>query len=146
MSLASIAVFARFQRSAASLGVALTAFLYSITASGNFPFWTYSSPRWVCFATSSSGELEQAVRKAANRQRQPNRPVLRGIHIPSRVFFTRRNGGVIIAILPPKRSENNSRKTFVFIYEMVSGSFPFLQKWYHYGNMLGPGGPGIQPC
>src|SRR3970040_2299165 len=86
MSLASIAVFASFQRSAASLGVALTAFLYSITASGNFPFWTYSSPRWVCFATSSSGELEQAVRKAANRQRQPNRPVLPGIH-PLQGFF-----------------------------------------------------------
>jgi len=59
---------------------------------------------------------------------------------PPRFLFTRQNGGVIIAILTPKRSESNSRKIFVFIYEMVSGSFPFHYKCNQYGNTQGHGG------
>src|SRR4030066_306372 len=73
MSFASSAALASFNRSAESFGPAWTAFLYSMTASLNFPCTTYASPRFVCLATSSAGGLEQEERKAASNTTTPTR-------------------------------------------------------------------------
>ena len=73
-SLASRAAFASLNRSAASLGPAFTAFLYSITASLYFSFCAYSSPRLACLAASSAGVLEQEKRSDTARQETRNRP------------------------------------------------------------------------